>query len=439
MKKIFVSIGLAAAGTASLQAAYAPGLNSMETTKLWSLSATLRGFYDSNENTSSTARGSFGFEVSPDFELNVPLQQTELGLRYTYGLYYYQDREQLHENPIDQTHQLDLWADHAFTERVQGKILDSFIIGQEPDLLTPATQGGSPVEQRVEGNNIANYATFTLHNDWTRLLSTDLEYNNNFHYYQNHGDGNPIDEAINPSLAGTLNRDENMVSLNLNWEVRPETVALIGAQYGQVNYIGNEVIAQWPPFPFLPIVTYHSNSRDNRSYTGYVGVQHNLLPNLAFAGNVGIQYTEDYNDPLFNSSSLSPYAVASLTYTYAPGDYAQIGVNHMRNATDQIDLNASNGSIVLDQESTLVFASINHYLTPKLLATAIGQVQYSTYNGGTVNNESDTDYGLGLNLTYTFTPHFSANAGYNYDYVQSQIAGLSYNRNRVYLGVTAAF
>jgi uncharacterized protein (PEP-CTERM system associated) len=128
-----------------------------------------------------------------------------------------------------------------------------------------------------------------------------------------------------------------------------------------------------------------------------------------------------------------------MTYTYAPGDYVQIGVNHERNATDQVDPVASNGSIVLDQESTLAFASINHYLTPKLLATAIGQVQYSTYNGGTVNGESDTDYGLGLNLTYTFTPHFSANAGYNYDYVQSQIAGLGYNRNRVYLGITAAY
>jgi hypothetical protein len=406
----------------------------METTKLWSLSATLRGFYDSNENTSSNPQGSYGFEVSPEFELNVPLQQTELGLRYTYGLYYYQYRQQLHENPIDQTHQLDLWSDHAFTEHVQGKILDSFIIGQEPDLLTPATQGGSPVEQRVEGNNIANYATFTLHNDWTHLLSTDLSYNNGFHYYENHGDGNPADEAANPSLAGTLNRIENTVTLNLNWEVRPETVALVGATYGQVNYIGNEPIA----IILVPPYIYNSSVRDNRSYTGYLGIQHNLLPNLVVAANLGAEYTQDYNDPL-HGTSLGPYAVASMTYTYAPGDYVQIGVNHERNATDQVDPVASNGSIVLDQESTLAFASINHYLTPKLLATAIGQVQYSTYNGGTVNGESDTDYGLGLNLTYTFTPHFSANAGYNYDYVQSQIAGLGYNRNRVYLGITAAY
>ena len=435
MKKFFVSIGLAAAGTASLQAAYAPGLNSMESTKLWSLSATLRGFYDDNYTTASgpNARSSSGFEVSPQFELNVPLQQTEIGLKYTYGLYYYQDREDLGENPIDQTHQLDLYVDHAFTERVKATILDTFVVGQEPELLSQGESVSDP--DRVEGNNIANYATFTLHNVWTRLLSTDLGYENGFHYYQQH-DGT----ASDPSLAGVLNRDENTVWLNLNWQVMPETVALVGVQYGQVNYLANEPIAPaifvLPSGPFIP--ERFSSDRDNRSYKGYVGVQQNILPNLVFAANVGIEYTDDYNDPL-HKTSLNPYAVASLTYTYAPGDYAQIGINHMRNATDQVALDASNGSIALDQESTLAFADINHHLTPKLLATALGQVQLSTYNGGNYNNDLDTLYSLELSLNYAFTPHFSANAGYNYDYLQSQVPGTDYNRNRVYVGVSATY
>jgi len=67
----------------------------METAKLWSVSGTLRGFYDDNYNTQPSGtfkRSSFGFEFSPYVSLNVPLQQTELGLRYTYGLYYYQAR-----------------------------------------------------------------------------------------------------------------------------------------------------------------------------------------------------------------------------------------------------------------------------------------------------------------------------------------------------------
>ena len=64
----------------------------MQTTKIWSASASLRGFYDDNYTTSPNGdkQGSAGFEVSPSVQFNVPLQQTEIGLKYTYGLYYYQ-------------------------------------------------------------------------------------------------------------------------------------------------------------------------------------------------------------------------------------------------------------------------------------------------------------------------------------------------------------
>src|SRR5271163_1833552 len=110
MKKIAVSVGLVAVGTASLQAAYTLGSDSMQTSKVWSLSGSLRGFYDDNYNTAPPGplkRGSYGFEVSPSISLNLPLDQTDIGARYTYGLYYYQDRESQGQDPIDQTHQFD--------------------------------------------------------------------------------------------------------------------------------------------------------------------------------------------------------------------------------------------------------------------------------------------------------------------------------------------
>src|SRR6202142_3655029 len=176
MKKFFASVGLIAAGTASLQAAYAPDLGPLETSKMWSVSGTLRGFYDSNYQTSQTSKGSAGFEVSPQLELNVPLQQTELGLRYTYGMYYYQDRQNLGQNPIDQSHQVDVWIDHAFTERWQGKVMDTFVIGQEPELIDPNTS----FPKRTDGNNIRNTGTVDLNTTWTRLFSTKLAYENTY-------------------------------------------------------------------------------------------------------------------------------------------------------------------------------------------------------------------------------------------------------------------
>jgi len=83
------------------------------------------------------------------------------------------------------------------------------------------------VPTRTEGNNIRNTGTLTLNTIWTRLFSTQLGYQNSLYDYQNSG-GN----YFNPSLAGLLNRIEQSVWLNLQWQVRPETVVLIGGNLG---------------------------------------------------------------------------------------------------------------------------------------------------------------------------------------------------------------
>jgi len=116
MKKFFVSAGLAALGAAGLQTAIADGVD-VAAPRNWSVSGTLRGFYDDNYNITGTAKGSFGIEASPSVSFHLPLQQTDIGLRYTYGAYYYEDRDEAGVNPFDQTHQVDFWLDHAFTER----------------------------------------------------------------------------------------------------------------------------------------------------------------------------------------------------------------------------------------------------------------------------------------------------------------------------------
>ncbi len=433
MKKFFVSVGLIAVGTASLQAAYAPDWNS-KSAAIWSIAGTLRGFYDDNYQTAPSGpnkQGSIGFEFSPQFEFNVPLQQTELGMRYIYGLYYYQKREDLGENPIDQTHQLDLWVDHAFSERWQARVEDVFIMGQEPELVDPNTS----VTHRVNGNNFRNTGTLILNTVWTRLFSTAFNYQNSFFDYQNSGTTADTLTTQGASLAGLLNRIEQLVSLDFQWHVAPETVAFFGGQVGLVNYTGNEPIALNTGTTGPSI--YYSDDRNSLSYYAYVGVQHRMLENLSFTGKIGAQYTDSYNDP-YGSTWLNPYADLSLIYTYLPGSYAQIGFTETQNATDQVAPD-SNGHITMSTESSTVYASINHKLTSKLLGTVIGRWQHSIYNGGFYNNEAFDYYSLGLNLSYSFNQHFSADAGYNFDDVNSKVPGNSYTRNRIYLGVSAAY
>jgi hypothetical protein len=423
MRKFLVCAGLAVAGTTSLQAAYAPNLNPMETAKLWTVSGTLRGFYDDNYNTQPAGpgkRSSFGFEVSPSVGLNVPLQQTELGLRYTYGLYYYQDRAHLGQNAIDQTHQLDLWVDHAFTERWSAKVQDSLAEGQEPQLL-----GNGGTLLRAQGDNFHNDGTITLDTQWTRLLGTEISYENNLYDFQNSGG-----TAVNPSLAGLLNRLQHDITLSVNWRLQPTLLAFVGYQFEQVNYIGNEPIA--PGFV--------SDNRDSRSQYVYVGAQYTPLDNLTLAANAGIQYADYYNPApgTPSTSQVSPYAKLSGTYTYLPGSYVQLGFTQSRNATDVVAPTAS-GKITEDQESSVVYGTLNHQITSRLIGSLTGQIQYSTFNGGTFGGTSQTWYSLGLNLAYTINPHVSTEIGYNFDDLTSQVPGQKYDRNRVYLGVTGTY
>ena len=470
MKKVFVSAGMLVAGFAGLQTALAAGPD-LVSPKAWNVSATLRGFYDDNYNISGTGRGSFGAELVPTISLHVPMRQTDFGMRYTYGLYYYQDRDAAGMDPFDQTHQLNLWLDHAFNQRWKANITDTVAVGQEPELLRSTSGGGAAVPYRVSGNNLANHATATLSTEWTRLFSTSLSYGNNFYDYENSGTtlggiaptpqfppqfpilpvGTPGGSGFqalsaNPTLAGTLNRIEQNISLDLQWHFRPETIGFVGYNFSWVNYIGNEPIGDfnyynstYPALSSPHSVVYRSDSRDSYSHYAYLGVQHQFSANLSGSVRGGVSYTDSYNDPLQATTSLAPYADLSLSYTYIPGSYVQLGFTHDINATDIASVNSVTGSLTQYQESSVIYASLNHRINPRLLGTIIGRCQYSTYQGGVSDSVSDTDFSLGVNLRYQFNTHFSADVGYNFDNLTSGIDGRTYSRNRVYLGLGANY
>jgi len=475
MKKFFVSVGLATAGAAAFQASSMAQSSMLESPKVWNVSAQLDGFYDDNYSTSSGSnkKGSYGIEFSPTISADIPLTQTEFGVLYTYGVQWYDERSQLGQNAFDQDHNFNLWVDHSFNERWNVKVSDTVVDGQEPELLNSAAGPGvsSGTVNRLNGDNVINNGTVDLHTDWTRLFSSDLTYGNVFADYSQSGVSTvgPDDLGIynissggvvgNASYAGELNRIQNSVNLDLQWHLAPQTIISAGYQFQIVNYTGNELIgyANMPngsgsPYyngytPAVPpalgtaahAIAYYSNSRDNVSHIGYVGLTENLLDSLVFAGRAGFQYVDDYNNPVNKNSSVDPYVTLSLIYTYLPDCTAQIGFTQTRNATDVVTVNNQNGTITEDQESSTLYASINHHFTHKLLVTVIGQFANSTYDGGQYDNTADTDYSLGVSANYAFTRNFSANVNYNYDDLVSPIDTRGYNRNRISIGVAVAY
>src|SRR5579862_1400255 len=123
MKKIVASVGLVAMGAASVQAQYAPNLTPAEIAKPWSLSASLRGFYDDNFLTQPASYpiggglyghpvSSYGTEISPSASMNHSTEDTLISASYLYDLKYHVERHY-----TEQSHQLNARFEHQFSEK----------------------------------------------------------------------------------------------------------------------------------------------------------------------------------------------------------------------------------------------------------------------------------------------------------------------------------
>ncbi len=449
MKKIVASVGLVALGASGLQSTSAQVLASPDTSKPWSVSLTLRGFYDDNTSTLPNAadvkdRGSFGWEVSPSAAVAWSLERTTISVGVLYSLKYYQDKPPLTANHEDQVFTFNGSVSHSFTESLRGRVSDSFVIGQEPDLLRAGNTFST--FQRVSGDNIRNYGSISLDDQITPTFGAAAGYDNAFYDYKSHEIGLIPDPRsfglsdIFPSLAGSLNRIEHRAHVEGTYLLQPQTKLLLGYQFTEIDYTADELIGGFTSFFFPGQVFYpaFSDQRNSREHTVYVGAEHNFLPELTGSVRAGGSFTDYYNDPS-SSSSVTPYVNATLKYTYMPESYVQGGFSYDRNATDLVGLFEA-GKFTLDAESAVLYASVNHRIDPRLFVTLLGQFQNSTYNGGVYNSQAEQYYLLGLDLEYKFNAFFSGHVGYNYDRLESPSEiGRTYDRNRVYIGVTASY
>lgn len=425
MKKIVASVGLLAIGASGLQVAGASGLTA-DVSKPWSISAALRGFYDDNINSvpddSDYYTDSMGFEVSPSIQLVLPLDQGALSASYTYSYKYYDEKPANTTGHDVQTHIFNLGFDHAFSERYQLTIKDSFALGQEPDIL----RAGNAMEtyQRVSGDNMRNFGAINFDGAMTRQLGYQIGYANTWMDYDDESDG-PFTGT--PSTSALLDRLEHSIHADLRWNIQPQTAGILGYQYRDVGYTADEVVA-WGGVM--------SDVRDSRSHYGYVGMDHTFRPDLTGSIRVGAQGTDYYNDPTADGQ-VSPYLLASLRYAYMQDCSLDFGLTTDRNATDVIG--TYDDGYTMDQQTTVAYLAVTHKITPKLFGTITGQYQYSEFNGGSYDNEAENYYMVGVNLEYRINRHFGAHVGYNFDALDSDLDGRTMDRNRVYIGLTARY
>ena len=404
----------------------APGLTT-ESGKPWTVAATLRGFYDDNINTipNNTAlppgfhRASTGFEVSPSIQFSFPMEQTSLSFGYVYSLKYYENKPAGNVENYDQTHQFNAALTHAFSERYHLSVSDSFVIGQEPDFLRAGNT--FTTFQRISGDNKRNFGTITLGVQMTPEFSLEAGYANTLYSY------------ADSAFSGLLDELDHMAHLDGRYQFAPQTTGVVGYQFRETDYTGGQVIG----FDPSRNQTVMSDERNARSHYLYIGIDENFRPDLTGSIRAGGRYTDYYNNPA-GQSDLSPYAQASLRYTYLPESFLEAGFSYDYSASSVFQPDSA-GNLTLNSQAATVYASLNHRITPKLYGSILAQFQNGTFYGGSIDGQTEQYYLVGLNLQYRFTPNFSAEVGYNYDDVKSDLSFRSYDRNRVYVGFTGSY
>jgi hypothetical protein len=453
MKKFVASVGLVALSASALHAAYTEGMSELDTTKPWSASLTLRGFYDDNIGSSPTDPiDSTGFEINPSLGFHWVGDTTMFGASYTYSGKYYDEQNIGTLDDWSHSHIFDALLQHAFSPRANITARNSFVIGQEPDLL----RAGDSITglQRVDGDNVRNYGTITFNSQLTKVFGISLSYANSYWNYDDQGTlvnnySAPVIVGTNivsqnfqtygGSWSGLLDRMEQSPNIEGRWQLNPQTVGKLGYRYRDVDFSGDEVIGGTVNLTTTTVVSpiLKSDARNYRSHLGYAGVEHSFRPDLHVSFSGGVNYTDSYNDPN-GSSSTGPYISASLTWESSADTTLGLGVSHDFTSTDLI---GETGDYIRGVDNTVGYVWFRHRLAPALYLAGQATVQYSTFDGGgaAYDGESDFFFTSNISLEYQFNKHFSGSIGYSYDDLDSDIGGRGYDRSRVYFGITAAY
>jgi hypothetical protein len=436
-------------GATAAHAQYSPGLSPIEQSKPWSVSATVRGFYDNNYLTLPKiipgpngtfvhgARDSWGIETAPGFSYNHSTSDTLLSASYVYDMQWYEDRT----GTLDQTHQLNARLEHEFSQRYKLALNESFVDSQNPTVIDTSVIS-TPL--RTAGNNIRNTAGADVTAQMSRLFDIHVSYANTFYNYQEHGPDEAPAYSF-PSYSALLDRMDQTAAADLRWKATPQSTGVLGYQFEHLRYISPEDIifapvpAGTPPGSLNALFGpghFVSSVRNQNSHFAYVGVDQTFSQNLNASVRAGAQYVDYYN---FGNTSVSPYVDASVTYQYQPQSTAQLGVKHIHNSTDVAGTVGT--TPVLDEQSTAIYLSISHRANSRITIGAMGQAQISTFNGGGAlyNGLGEDFYLINLNLAYHFSPWLTGEAGFNYSKLNTALINRAYSRDVIYLGLRATY
>jgi Putative beta-barrel porin 2 len=371
--------------------------------------------------------------LRPSASYNYNQGGSSLTASYIYSLKDYTDRP---GDKIDQAHEFDLTANHTFSERYSADIEESFVSSQDPEVL--AAGGPTIAPLRANGDNYHNSVSANFHASLTKLFGVVVGYNNSWYDYT----GGPLSPAIDgPGYGTLLNNFIHTFTVDGRWQIDEQTVGIAEYRFAYTEYLSSGSLGS----SLLPYIA--PSTRNSYDHFVDVGIEHNFRSDFGASAHVGIEVSDYYNyngsaaTSGANPSTVTPYVNLSLNYTYMDGGVVTLGFIHSKNPTD-VAVDPTTGTLTADEESStfsLTVSQVLKPLSPDLTASLTFQYQDSSFDGGGFNNQGEDLYLVGFNLNYALTKYLSAEVGYNYDLLDSGLSGRGYDRNRVYVGMTASY
>lgn len=369
----------------------------------WSVSVATRTGYDDNVGAApSDKQDSFVVSVNPAVAINWPMELTFLGFRYGYHAVWYEERK---GNDWEENHSFDLIFSHTFTPRLVLDITDRYRRGVEQE-ITDVVVGGPVIVRKVGGqdiNSLSGTLAYNLTTRWTLTLG------GNWDLYR-------YDQPAND----TLERDTYQASISATHLFNPRLFMGLNYRYMQTEYV-----------LYLP-----DEARDSKSHLGYVSFVRRFSPLLTWSLNGGVEYREFDN----GDSQTGPNVNSTLSYSYAKGSAISLSAYYGIS-----DVTAGAGSAVSvgyrTSDNLTLATQVTHAFTPRLRGSLDLIWSHNNYKNpvGPLPGADDNTLRIGTTLRYYFNRWLSGDLGYNHDRVYVDPSSLSYNRNRVTIGLTAVY
>ena len=356
------------------------------------ISCTLREAYDDNIFTAHVNKvGSFETIMSPSILFDLPMQNSSLSLRETFGATYYESRP---GSQFDFDNDFVARFTHNFSDRFSMDASEDFRYSTEPSLFDSTGtlyRNGGYITNTINGDFTAQ---------WTPLFSTLSTFSNTIVNYES------------SSVGTEQNSQENIGSQNFSWAILPKISFVVGG--------------------IVDNISYDDINRGYTSYTGNTGIDWQALPSMTLGVRVGGSYTTTDS----SGDLVSPYG--SLTFNWKLGARSTLNFayTHSTTPTDVTQASA--------QTADRLDVLFNYDVTSSITTHLEGIYTYSSYpqnfvTPGTISNFSENDYAVDLGADYHCNKYMDLEAGYTFSGVSSELDFRDYTRNVFYVGVRGTY